>query len=506
MSAAGTPYTRLPVAVPQETVEATPLASPDDLVKTYLLHVTSELLAIQASTTSFGASSTDRYSPSLQVLHARLQDGHHSPFPGLENRSGNAFTRKGKAHRVAVPSPMVRPLGDFEDMYYAILATVKETHDSIILRLNNGFVDPNALLFPSSQHTIHFFQEWLAHQWTILNEPSLVRALDIAVREALVDGHLCQGLRSQVDSGQITHEQAETARAHLYQSDVFADMPGLSWVGNEHSAMINGRLNEKYRVVFQAEKQAHEKKIRMAKKRERIQKTAKIGPKACGRRGSGEYRRQQQQVMAEQAQQAADMLPTSMGKQSPRSEAEQAKQAHDIARQTPQVDHSDISLFQEEVEAWRLYTQQLMSSRRETQLRYHEDELRRKTPPAATEQALQALPDSLRSGAVSCTPQRQSHARTVTQPHAAHVQQDTSDAGHAGPERTFPGASPREKRKQRVTEYQAWLRESASDHARTRMMGQRRQTQAQASDVSDVSLQAFNGAEAPMDMDGDGGF
>ncbi|KAF2440753.1 hypothetical protein P171DRAFT_435521 [Karstenula rhodostoma CBS 690.94] len=501
MSAAGTPYPRLPVALLQETVEATPLPSPDAIVKTYLLNVTSEILTLQTLTPSLGASSTDRYTPSLQVLHARLQDGHRSPFPGLENRSGEGFARTGKARKTAVSSAMDRPLADFEDMYYAILATVKEMHESIILRLNNGFVDPNALLFPSSQYTIHLFHEWLAHQWSILNEPSLVLALDVAVRKAFVDGHLCQALRSQVDSGQITHEEAEVARAQLYRSDVFDEMPGLSWVGNEHSAMINGRLNEKYRVVFQAEKQAQEKKARWAKKKDRFQKSAKVGPRAGGRRGSGEHRQQQRQVVAEQAQQAVDMpSTTTTTTTTTTTERQQVEQGHDGARQCQQVDqsaHDTPSLFQEEVEAWRLYTQQQMSSQRETQMHNHEDELRRKTPPAHTVEASPS-PYSLCGKPTLDTPQREAHART--QPPAAHVQQDVQDADLAAQENTFPGTNPREVRAQRVTEYQAWLRESASDGARRRM-GQR--GQCHQSDMSDVSPQAFNGTDTPMDMDMD---
>jgi hypothetical protein len=512
MSAAGTPYPRLPAAVLQETVEATPLASPDELVKTYLLNVTSEILVLQSSTTSLGAPSTDRYSPSLQVLHARLQHGHHSPFPGLDNRSGDTFARTRKPHKVAISSAADRPLGDFEDLYYAILATVKESHESIILRLNNGFVDPNALLFPSSQYTIHFFQEWLAHQWTILNEPSFVLALDIAVRKSLVDGHLCQGLQSQVESGQLTHEEAEVARAQLYESDVFADMPGLSWVGNEHSAMINGRLNEKYRVVFQTEKQAREKKTRWAKKKERVHRIAKTSPKAQGRRGSGEYRQQRRQAMAGQAQQAVDVFPVATEGQTPSGAAKQVERELDEVLRYQQVDQSGTdtqAFFQEEVEAWRLYTQQQMSSQRETQMQYHEDELRRKTPltgdvlahpqqPAqTTEHAAAPLQESLRGEVASCTPQRQAHP--PTQRHIAPMQQDTPDASPSDQENAFFGASPMDARSQRVTEYQTWLRESASSSARW-LMGQTSQPQ---SDMDEASLQVLHGMDTAMDMDMD---
>lgn len=479
MSAAAAPCPRLPAAVLQEIVEDTPLASPDDVVKTYLLDVTSELLALQeasTTTTSLGASSTDRYSPSLQVLHTRLQHGHHSPFPGLDSRSGEAFASAGKAHRAAVPLAVDRPLDDFEDLYYAILATVKEMHEALVLRLNNGFVDPNALLFPASRYTVRFFQEWLAHQWAILNEASLVRALDVAVRKALVEGALCHGLRSQVESGQITHEEAEFARAQLYRPDVFADVPGLSWVGNEHAAMINGRLNEKYRAVFQTEKLAQAKKTRWAKKRDRMQKPVKGGPRAgsrvCSQQGMSSWRETQTQPQ----------MQMQMQRQRQRREDEDEDEDKDKDKHE------------------------------------HEDELRRKSAPApaATRcQAIPAWPYSVRGGAVSYnnstvtinhTPQRQAHAPPQPQPHVEHVLQGTQHCADANafpaPARSNSNSNPRERREHRVTAYQAWLKESASDNARS-FMGQRCQAQ---SDVSDVSPPAFDGTAAPMDMDDDGAF
>jgi hypothetical protein len=516
MAAATTPYPHLPAAVLQEAVEDTTLASPDGLVKTYLLNVTSELLALQSSTTSLGAPSTDRYRPSLQVLYARLQHGHHSPFPGLDSRSGDAFARTRKAHKAAIASAMDRPLGDFEDLYYAVLAAVKEMHASVILRLNNGFVDPDALLFPSSQYTIQFIQCWLAHQWTILNEPSFVLALDVAIRKSLVDDHLCQGLQSQVELGQITRDEAAVARAQLYQSEVFADMPGLTWVGNEHSAMINGRLNEKYRLVFQTEKQAHEKKARWAKKKDRVHRKAKTSPKAQGRRGSGEYRQQLRHTMPKQVQQAADALPVTMKGQTPDGAAKQTGGGLDEALHPQQVDqpnNNNQALFLEEVQAWRLHTQQQMSSQRETHRQYHEGELRRKTPPPGivlahsqqpaqpTQQADAPLRGSLRGEVAAHTPQRQ--ARPSTQPHIARMQQDPQDVKPSDQQNAFSGAGPRDVRAQRVTEYQAWLRQSASSSAR-QLMGQAGQAQL---DMGDVSLQVLHGMDTVMDMDGgDGGF
>lgn len=514
MPAAVTLYPRLPTALVQEAVQATPLASPDDLVKTYLLNVTSELLTLQSSTTSLGASSTDRYRPSLHVLHARLQHGKHSPFPGLENRSGESLARMGKENGLVASSAMERPLADFEDMYYAILATVKETHESIILRLNNGFVAPDALLFPSSQYTLHFFQEWLTHQWTILNEPSLVLALDVAVRKALVDGHLCHALRTQVDSGKITQQEAEVARANLYQSDVLAEMPGLSWVGNEHSAMINGRLNEKYRLVFQAEKLAYEKKARWAKNRDRLQKAAKNGSKAGLRRGSGEYRAQQrraraEQVHAEQVQQVAHAVSETTEQSTHRKEVEKAVYAHDNTRESLHIDQHGVGaqlLLQGEAEAWRLYTQQKIFSQRETQMHQHDGELPRKTASPAPEEAMQTLTDSLCGEAVSHTLQGQTHERTVTftqpQKTVSHhdTRQDTDPADH---KHCFPGPSPhpcpRGTRAQRVTEYQVWLRQSASEHARRRMGMD--QAQARIMEVGNVSRQVLNRRNGPTAAD-----
>ncbi|KAL1613048.1 hypothetical protein SLS60_001280 [Paraconiothyrium brasiliense] len=522
MPALKSPYPRLPAAATQQTIVTAVLASPDDVVKSYLLNVTSELLAVQSSTSSLGAPSTDRFSPSLQTLHERLQAGYVSPFPGLQNRKTEVSSRVDRAScKVAVSPATDRALGDFEDLYYAILAAVKEMHEAIILRLNNGFSDPNAVLSPTSQFTTHFFQEWLVHQWAVLNEPSFVLALDIASRRSFVEDYLCQGLRIQLEAGEITQEQAEAARAQLYGSDVLEDMPGLSWVGNEHSAMINGRLNEKYRLVFQAEKQAQVKKTRWAKKKDRIQKTARTSPKATARRGSGEYRQQRQQVVAGQALHSLSAF--SLDGQTPRSETTQAQQGFGEAWQSQRVDQTCSgmqSLSQLEVQAWRLHTQQHMYAQREAQLEDHERVVRRKTSlnlgqlvdtqqltQTTTQASVQATTPALdyTHHKVSLhTPHDQQNPAAQPQlprmSREVHAQDAKQDGLSSAQEHTTPGASPREMRAQRVTEYQAWLRQSASDSARW-VMGQSSQLEP---GMSDASLQ--EGMYETMDLDNAGEF
>lgn len=262
-------YPRLPPAATRETVETAPGASPDNVVKTILLDVSSDLLVIQSSTNILDAISTDRYSPSLQVLRQRLTAGYYAPFPGFTNDNEEASEHCKRATRKKTKFPLMeRPLGAFEDLYYAVLAKVKAMHEAIILRLNNGFNDPKAPLFNQSEYTMHSFIEWLLHQWMILNEPSFVLALDNAVRRCIIHVRFHRKVLNRMKLGDITKQELDAIRE--FESDVLADLPGLSWIGDEHSAMISGRLNEKYRVVFREEKRLQEKRTRWAKKKIRM--------------------------------------------------------------------------------------------------------------------------------------------------------------------------------------------------------------------------------------------
>lgn len=527
MSTPGPLYPCLPAAVLQATVEATPSATSNDLVKSYLLNLTSELLAIQSTTTPLGTSSTDRYSSCLQTLRDRLQDGHRSPFAGLEFRIGQSVNRRDTTpNGTAVYSPMQMPLGEYEDLYYATLATVKAMYDHVIVRLNNSFNHPDEPLSSSSQYTVHEFQQWLVQQWGLLNEPSFVLALDVAVREAFAEDHLCQGLCSQVETGQITQVDANAARDQLFQSKVFMEMPGLSWVGNEHSGMINGRLNEKYRVVFRFKKQAREKKLRWEKKKDRIKKTASTSPQGTGRRGSGEHQRQLHQSIVHSAYQGTSTTAVVTEKETHGDEPWQEGSCEAQRPQEFDQSHGGSHFaLQDKVEAWRLHSHQQIASERDDRKQPLESEVRRKISPtrgslddprqhrsAHTLQSATQQPgydnEQASTGLLGNLHSHMHPRNQPFQPSAAAqlpfsptsqkmLFQAERDGWPRDQEHTVPGTTSREWRTQRVTEYQTWLRETASASART-LVGRSGPSQP---DMRDASLQ---GSES-TDVD-DGGF
>ncbi|KAJ4286992.1 hypothetical protein N0V90_012873 [Kalmusia sp. IMI 367209] len=278
-------YSRLPAAVTQAQVEATRGVDPDMAVKAVLLGISSKLLRVQGSTKLLGPRSTDYYSASLKTMHMRLEAGFPLPSPvqaydydkALDRAKEDLdlFLKEKKKKKTTTQIPAIqRPLEDYEDLYYAILATVKATHESLTLRLANGFIQPDAPLHRGSEHTIQTFLSWLLQQWNVINEPPLVRALDNAVRRSLVFTHLHAALVAQLEAGALSHRDAKELRALLNDPAICADLPGLLWIGGEHAGMISGRLNEKYRVLFQAEKAADDKAARWRTKKKNMRLVA----------------------------------------------------------------------------------------------------------------------------------------------------------------------------------------------------------------------------------------
>ncbi|KAF1966936.1 hypothetical protein BU23DRAFT_485012, partial [Bimuria novae-zelandiae CBS 107.79] len=207
-----------------------------------------------------GEQIVNGYTPSVRTLHKRLRTGYYAPFSGITIHNENVAELAQQAvNKSTKASPMERPLGDFEDLYYAILAAVKAMHDLIILRLNNSFNRPDSPLFSSSGHTLSSFRELLLGHWNALNQPSLILALDKAIRRPSIENHLSQILGTEA-FGAMTRKDVDGACTFLYEKNVVKNSPRLGWVIHGSPAMINGQLNEKYRLVFQMEKKMHQKK------------------------------------------------------------------------------------------------------------------------------------------------------------------------------------------------------------------------------------------------------
>lgn len=272
MPSSAPPITHLLDALSPEAAEGTAPASSNE-VKKALLDMASDLLATQAKSSIFATPNTtpDPYRPSLQTLYARLETGALAPSPLKALAKEASRVKDGVGKKTGKP-PLRRPLEDFEDVYYAMLAMVQDMHQTLSTRLSSGFNAPSDPLFENGI-TIASFHAWLLEQWEILNDARLAKALDNAIRRSRVK-HLHQELIAQVELGALTEADADELLADLYDPNEYETVAGLAWLGAWSPAMISAWLEEKYRIILKLEKEAAIKKERLERKRAYIQKAA----------------------------------------------------------------------------------------------------------------------------------------------------------------------------------------------------------------------------------------
>lgn len=291
------PVPPLSDAASQAAVEASPDSYPMEYVKKIILDLTTYLIDTQASTALFGKQLTpDSYSVSLQTLSTRLQDGHLAPSP-LPAHSSEATKVKALSNRRTNKRAENRPLEDFEDLYYAVLAKIQELYQLLSLRLKNGF---NSLQEPlcTGGPTIGELTAAISSYWDVLNEPPFVKALDNAIRRSRVK-HLHQEIIAQVSAEEITQQNADELLADLYDPGEYDGICGLAWIGGWAPSMIGAWLEEKYRVVLKVEKEAELKKKRDEKRRSKMAKLAEkkaVAEKHTAERQKVEMRREAERM------------------------------------------------------------------------------------------------------------------------------------------------------------------------------------------------------------------
>lgn len=258
MSGPDPPYDPLKAAVTKQAVEASYDRLPDFEVKKYLLKIVAEIDFILSATNAAGKKSDDPNTATLQVLSHRLEKGYHSPSYGLPDVSVPPGNRS--LLRTKTKDSMSRPLGDYEDLYYSLLATIKEMHSEVMTRMKMLFLSPDTPVLPEKGYTLKSLATWLYEQWDQVNKPAFVRALNDAIKVGYE-----YGLQFEELSGEPKTSLMRERKANIAQEI------GLSYVGNGHPAMINGKLNEKYRLLLKVQKVAPVKPKRLAKK----QRTAK---------------------------------------------------------------------------------------------------------------------------------------------------------------------------------------------------------------------------------------
>jgi hypothetical protein len=78
-----------------------------------------------------------------------------------------------------------RPLEDFEDLYYAVLARMQDIHHILNARLGSGFSTVTDLVHTDGPSIADLYVS-LAQHWNVLNHTAFVKAIDSAVRRSRV--------------------------------------------------------------------------------------------------------------------------------------------------------------------------------------------------------------------------------------------------------------------------------------------------------------------------------
>ncbi|KAF2867215.1 hypothetical protein BDV95DRAFT_464573, partial [Massariosphaeria phaeospora] len=205
------------------------------------------LLDAETRSALLPADEHDPHRASLKTLFARLQAGHLAPSP-LPEHTSDAAKVKATMHLRTGMRPMVRPLEDFEDLYYALLAKMQAQHHVLRARVESNFNGVGDALYVRGP-TIAGYVQTLVEFWMVVNEPDFVQQLDEAVRRARIRA-MHQDMLAQVQLGALTEADMAELLADLYDEDEYAGMHGMAWIGGWAPSMIAAWLDKKYRVVL----------------------------------------------------------------------------------------------------------------------------------------------------------------------------------------------------------------------------------------------------------------
>ena len=251
-SARLTPFS---AAASKTVVEASDTPFPSGYVIPIILEISGFLVTLDRHTTLFGRLDHSPYSPSLRTLYVRLFDGQLNPSP-LQSHANDMTRVKATIHQRTDKSADQRPLQDYEDLYYAVLARMQDVHQMMDARLKSGFSALTDRVYADGPSVAEIFIE-LAEYWGALNETEFVKALDDAVRHSRAE-YLEQEILDQERTSKITHANAERLLNDLYDSEGYDRLQGLAWIGGWAPGMVSAWLEEKYRITLLAEKQEAE--------------------------------------------------------------------------------------------------------------------------------------------------------------------------------------------------------------------------------------------------------
>ncbi|KAF3035599.1 hypothetical protein E8E11_000482 [Didymella keratinophila] len=255
------------VAATQAAVEASTESFPADYITNIILEISGYLASLVEQSTLFGKPSKDPYSPSLRTLHARLHSGQLTPSP-IQSHTNKIARIKATLGQRTTKVASRRPLEDFEDLYYAVLARMQDIRHILNARLGSGFSTFTDAVYPDGPSIADLYVS-LAQYWDTLNHNGFVKPIDCAVRRSRIE-YLHQEIIAQVHNDEITHSDAQELLNDLFDPKEYENIQGLAWIGGWAPSMVAAWLEEKYRIVLKIEKEDAESKSRMDSKRARM--------------------------------------------------------------------------------------------------------------------------------------------------------------------------------------------------------------------------------------------
>lgn len=244
-----------------QTFARTSTPHPSSHVIGLIIQLSNYLLGVLEHPTLFGRVDKDASRPSLHTLYDRLHVGRPALSPIHKDAKDEAELRPMLGLRVDGAIEQ-RALQDFEDLYYVLVARMREMCQTLNTWLASKFISLDTILFPGGP-TIEDFHLGMSAYWDVFHEGPFVAALDSAVRESRLT-RTAQKIMEMVERGDVTIEQAEPclrSLADCWETGTGLDFQVLAW----SPAMVAGYLEEKYRVVLKMEKEQKEQAIKASR-------------------------------------------------------------------------------------------------------------------------------------------------------------------------------------------------------------------------------------------------
>ena len=256
----------------QEMVKTSTESYPVGYIIDTLLQLSSYLINNLGGGLLFGKTAVhDPHTPSLRTLFDRLHNGQLGPSR-LPSKVLTDEHNKGRVHQRTEVAVSKRPLADFEDLYYAVLSSMKETHQWLNDHVRSGFQDVSSAI-GSGGETIADLHGSLSEYWKVLNSPACGKALDDAVRQAKFEA-LQEEIFRLVEANELLPDEAKWQLELLQTLRSDNDLDGMLFVNAWPPAMISVTLQQKYSALLKMEKEESEKQA-MRKRRQQKTKPSK---------------------------------------------------------------------------------------------------------------------------------------------------------------------------------------------------------------------------------------